>query len=95
MGSFLRKLKRTKDKRAYGSLKNAWRAEKRAQGQLLDAGEELPENTPKLGRAPNFQEFLEIQQRVTLQMKLERAPNPNAEIPDLGWTEEEAEKPQQ
>lgn len=97
MGSLARKLKREKAKRAHESLKVNWNAEKRAQEQILRSGEELPQNTPRLGKRPNFKQFLEILRKMSEQSKIEAAKQAVKDREELegklDW-EEEVQTPQ-
>lgn len=55
-----RKLKRNQAKTEHRKFSESWRKEKAYQLFLLGQGEELPSDTPKLGRKPTFNMWSKI-----------------------------------
>jgi hypothetical protein len=84
-----RKFARETAKRNYKKFCRAWTQEKSYQEYLLKNGQELPQNSPRLGRKPNFNRWLEITRTTAAQI----AAKPEevqkfATEQDLSWEEE-------
>jgi len=85
-----KKSNREKMKKAYKRFSDAWRAEKAYQAWAIENGQELPKNTPKLGRRPTFSMWMTaVKNNVGSKQVTPDSTNcSKEEIPDLDWEDD-------